>query len=230
MGKSRSATLIIAYLLSLSRETSLASALSTVRLCRPMIEPNSGFVQQLELYHRMGCPADVTIKPMYQRWLYQREVEASLAEGRAPDNILFGDEAHTDRDAEIEYRCRKCRWSLATSAYLAPHCREVATPPVDGAIGPIAMEPPRVSTSRHQCGHIFTEALLWMRSELEQGKLEGRLECPNQKCGTNVGKYAWQGLKCTCGKWVSPGISLARGRLDAVKSKGRLIGGGAGKV
>lgn len=56
-----------------------------------------------------------------------------------------------------------------------------------------------------------------MRPELEQGKLEGRLECP--KCKTNVGKYAWQGMQCSCGDWVVPGISLTKGRIDEVKSK-----------
>lgn len=55
-----------------------------------------------------------------------------------------------------------------------------------------------------------------MRPELEQGKLDGRLECP--KCSTNVGKYAWQGMRCSCGEWVVPGISLAKGRLDESKT------------
>ena len=56
-----------------------------------------------------------------------------------------------------------------------------------------------------------------MRAELEQGKLDGRLECP--KCKTNVGKYAWQGMQCSCGDWVVPGISLSKGRIDEVKSR-----------
>lgn len=56
-----------------------------------------------------------------------------------------------------------------------------------------------------------------MRPELEQGKLDGRLECP--KCNTNVGKYAWQGMQCSCGDWILPGISLAKGRVDEVKSR-----------
>ena len=56
-----------------------------------------------------------------------------------------------------------------------------------------------------------------MRPELEQGKLDGRFECP--KCKTNVGKYAWQGMQCNCGDWVVPGISLAKGRIDEVKSR-----------
>lgn len=55
-----------------------------------------------------------------------------------------------------------------------------------------------------------------MRPELEQGKLDGRLECP--KCKTNVGKYAWQGMRCSCGDWVVPAISLAKARIDESKS------------
>ncbi len=53
-----------------------------------------------------------------------------------------------------------------------------------------------------------------MRPELELGKLEGRLECT--KCKSNVGKYAWQGMQCSCGDWVIPGISLAKGRVDQI--------------
>jgi len=62
-----------------------------------------------------------------------------------------------------------------------------------------------------------------MRPELEQGKLDGRLECPNPKCASNVGKYAWQGMKCSCGEWVCPAVCLARGRVDEV-SKSNFAG------
>lgn len=54
-----------------------------------------------------------------------------------------------------------------------------------------------------------------MRQELEQGRLDGRLECP--KCKTNIGKYAWQGMRCSCGAWVVPGISLAKAKVDEVR-------------
>lgn len=65
------------------------------------------------------------------------------------------------------------------------------------------------------CAHYFMDPLSWMRPELEQGKLEGRLECP--KCHTNVGKYAWQGMQCSCNEWVIPGICLAKGRIDEAR-------------
>lgn len=65
------------------------------------------------------------------------------------------------------------------------------------------------------CAHYFLDPLSWMRPELEQGKLEGRLECP--KCHTNVGKYAWQGMQCSCNEWIVPGISLSKSRIDEAR-------------
>jgi len=92
-----------------------AEALAQIRASRPLCEPNEGFAQQLELYHRLSTPADVEATPAYQRWLYQREVELSRACGQAPEaeKIRFEDEhARGDDDdvsAEFELRCRKCR-------------------------------------------------------------------------------------------------------------------------
>ena len=104
---------------------------------------------------------------------------------------------------------RQCRRSLATSQYLVNHQISrgtLATP-----------QEPTKARSPDGCAHYFLDPLSWMRPELEQGKLDGRLECP--KCKTNVGKYAWQGMQCSCGDWVVPGISLAKSRIDEVKSK-----------
>jgi dual specificity phosphatase 12 len=66
-----------------------------------------------------------------------------------------------------------------------------------------------------------------MRPELEQGKVEGRLECP--KCKTSVGRYAWQGMRCSCGAWVVPAITLAKGKVDEVRIR-RDAAETAGKV
>ena len=104
-------------------------------------------------------------------------------------------------ELKISYRCRRCRTPLATSAHLIPH------------------SPKETATS--QCAHLHLTPLSWMRPELEQGKLEGRLECPNQKCGQSIGRYAWQGMKCSCGEWVVPGMTLGRSRVDEVKERPR---------
>ncbi|KAF4314544.1 putative dual specificity phosphatase protein [Botryosphaeria dothidea] len=205
MGKSRSATVVIAYLMH-KYHISPAEGLEQLRLARPLCEPNEGFMKQLEVYHRMNMSDNIDESPEYQRWLYQREVELSRACGQAPeaDKIRFEDEHIKEAQAELELRCRKCRRPLAASAFINSH------PAASNEAGQQKLD-------ASSCSHYFVDPLSWMRPELEQGKLDGRLECP--KCKTNVGKYAWQGMRCNCGDWVVPAISLAKGRIDEVRKR-----------
>lgn len=219
MGKSRSVTAVLAYLLwkyphrfgSQDKLTTpkhkVRKALDWVRKSRPIAEPNSGFMAQLEMWVDMGCPVDsddaVEREPAYQRWLYKREVEDAARIGRAPDWIRFEDE-EAEKEAEkekaqsgMELRCKKCRRVLANKPFVIPH---------QG----------RGNPERSDCPHFFVEALSWMRPVLELGELEGRLVCPNTKCGASVGRYAWQGFKCSCGEWVAPAISLQKSKVDEV--------------
>ncbi|KAL9582732.1 MAG: hypothetical protein Q9203_005369 [Teloschistes exilis] len=192
-------------------------ALALLRQCRPMAQPNSGFWSQLELYHRMHCPQDILGNPQYQRWCWEREKKRSLWEQVVPgsEHIIFEDETPepsmtegtrekdegkaNNKDEAKEYRCRKCRKSLGGSEYVIPH-----SPSEKG---------------QQQCSHLFLHPLSWMRSTLSEGLLEGRLDCPNEKCREKLGKYAWQGMKCSCGEWVVPGISLGRAKVDIVNKK-----------
>lgn len=235
MGKSRSTTLLIAYLLSQSPKLNPQTALDLIRQSRPFAEPNSGFMEQLSLYHSMKCPSTqeaLDDHPLYQRWLYQRTVEASVAAGVAPQvsELRFSDEGNATpvnlaaeeggladlrmgehhSEPMISIRCRRCRSPLATSAYLVPHH-------------------PKGASISQPCAHLHLTPLSWMRPELEQGKLEGRLECPNKKCGQSVGRYAWQGMKCSCGEWVVPGMTLGKGRIDEVRERPN-VGIGGGKI
>ncbi|KAL2809975.1 protein-tyrosine phosphatase-like protein [Aspergillus granulosus] len=218
MGKSRSATICIAYLLHRQRSAlTPQSALDLIRESRPLCEPNSGFMKQLELYHQMGCPMDVTSHPAYSRWLYHREVEESVACGRAPElnSILFEDEQpqqQVDAAGEsTEVKCRRCRRKLAEARFVVPH----------GA------QKDAKAAITSDCAHVFLNPLTWMRPSLfpnspdssadlasEDAPLSGRLTCPNTSCGSNIGKFAWQGMQCSCGDWVVPAIGIARARVD----------------
>ncbi len=133
--------------------------------------------------------------------------EEEEGQGKPEWNIDEGGEAEEGEERESEeYRCRRCRAHLGNSTYLVPHAPRRSK---NGA------------ASTTQCAHLFLNPLSWMRPVLSQGNLEGRLECPNAKCRQNVGKYAWQGMKCSCGEWVVPGISIGRGKVDVVrKNKG----------
>ncbi|PWY86201.1 phosphatases II [Aspergillus heteromorphus CBS 117.55] len=225
MGKSRSAAICIAYMLH-RQPTALTpeSALDIIRQNRPLCEPNSGFMEQLSVYHQMGCPAEVLTHPVYGRWLYRREVEDSVACGQAPKmgSVLFEDEqSHHPNETvgrQTEIKCRKCRRKLATTPFIIPH-----TPKKD------------VRAPTTECAHVFLHPLTWMRPSLfpnvnsssskspygtppEEAPLSGRLTCPNTGCGANIGKFAWQGMQCSCTEWIVPAIGLAKARVDISNS------------
>jgi len=196
-------------------------------------------MDQLDLYHKMGCPENITEHPLYQRWLYQRVVEESVACGRGPEleQVRFEDlhpETNTTIDEATEIKCRKCRRKLATLQFITRHELQSHKQ---------SAEP----SSADPCAHIFLHPLTWMRPSLfpsvEQGlghsgdpsrapdaPLSGRLTCPNTNCASNIGKFAWQGMRCSCGTWVVPAIALARARVDVidanVKNGVRMSGAG----
>lgn len=240
MGKSRSVSCVVAWLLykyphrfggkefapsSASavqrRETAssaVGQAVEWVRQGRPIAEPNSGFMRQLELWWEMGCPADddraVENHPIYQKWLYECKLKESRDLGMAPEAewIRFEDEeegtvkednaglqAGTAAGAANEIRCKKCRQVLANSKFVVEH-----------------QGTGNKASSAANCAHIFIETLSWMRPALEEGALDGRLVCQNAKCGATIGRFAWQGFKCTCGEWICPAFSLNRSRVDEV--------------
>jgi dual specificity phosphatase 12 len=220
MGKSRSVTAVVAYLLwkhphrfgaserrdPESATSAVKRALEWIRESRSLAEPNDGFMKQLELWWEMGCPAEgddaVEKNRVYRRWAYRREVEEAAKLGMAPERLLFEDEEKQVGEKAavgepgLELRCKKCRRVLATKPFIVPH-RETG--------------PPQTA-----CPHFFIEPLSWMRPTLEEGVLEGRLNCPGQRCGASIGRYSWQGFKCSCAEWVCPAFSLQRSRVDEV--------------
>ncbi|KAL0934549.1 dual specificity [Colletotrichum truncatum] len=237
MGKSRSVSVVVAYLLwkypsrfgrsaastaevqkssatqklddkaaAAIKERSTAAveaAVKWVRKTREIAEPNPGFMQQLEMWWAMGCPDDVESHPIYQRWAFQREIDESVAAGQAPSRLRFEDEEAKGGDDQVqgkELRCKKCRRTLATPRFVLDH-------------------EPEGKPGAQACGHLFVEPLSWMRDELEKGDLEGRLSCPNGKCGAAVGRYSWRGFRCNCGGWVTPGFSLQKARVDEVAAR-----------
>ncbi|RBR26429.1 uncharacterized protein FIESC28_00723 [Fusarium coffeatum] len=228
-GKSRSVSAVIAYLLrrypgrfdpnitptaisdpahSTSAETenrsrkdtaqeAVHAALTWIRRTRPMAEPNEGFMEQLALWWEMGCPDEVESHPVYQRWAYKREIDENLAVGQAPTRLRFEDEEVQPRDdSGLSLRCKKCRRTLVTAPFIQEH------------------KASDKKSSASTCQHYFVEPLSWMRGVLEQGELNGRILCPNEKCGAGVGRYDWKGFRCSCGGWVTPAFSLQKARVD----------------
>lgn len=279
MGKSRSATVLIAYLLWASRQgppsqpvdsskdmvplpskpLSVVEALEILRQGRPICEPNEGFMDQLHMYEDMNCPGteeELRSHKIYRRWMNKRQVEESLRTMQAPElnAIVFEDEASDDGplsqtqrtgtskhmtevmpgilapdgtdkakslahvsspSSQVSIKCRKCRHVLATTPFIIDHKPPPhKDPSFDKASSNKTPLPPA------QCAHIFLHPLSWMREVLSEAKMEGRLSCPNAKCNANIGKFAWTGLRCSCGGWVTPGFGLIRTKVDENVSRG----------
>ncbi|KAK2043637.1 phosphatases II [Colletotrichum somersetense] len=239
MGKSRSVTVVVAYLLWKHPErfgrapasaaaaqqnaskpndaaaadrasAAVAAAVKWVRNTREIAEPNPGFIKQLEMWWTMGCPDDVESHPVYRRWEFQREIDESLAVGQAPSRLRFEDEETSKEDAAAAAAAGQ---AASGKEARCKKCRKtLATPRFV-----LAHEQDEQGKARGQaCGHVFVEPLSWMREELEKAALEGRLSCPNGNCGAAVGRYSWRGFRCSCGGWVTPGFSLQKGRVDEV--------------
>lgn len=114
MGKSRSATIMTAYLIY-KLSIPPPAALNLIKEIRPMVEPNPGFMEQLELYYdnRGEAMANLDDVPAYQRYLYRKEVAMSTQAGRAPKVSHYDEDtgkyAGSDNTSEKELRCKRCR-------------------------------------------------------------------------------------------------------------------------
>ncbi|EPS41497.1 hypothetical protein H072_4648 [Dactylellina haptotyla CBS 200.50] len=217
MGISRSATIATAYLIY-TKQIPPDAAIALIRQTRPIVSPNTGFMQQLDLYYENLGEAVKNLDdvPAYQRYLYRKEVEMSRLARKAPTINHYAEE-EAQGTAEKEVKCKKCRRPLAVSKSFVEHTPK---PTVRATSQTVVGQSSTSSSPQAGCQHIFVEPIVWMKPELEKGLLEGKLECP--KCSSKVGSYAWQGMRCSCGSWVTPAISIAKSKVDEVRPRPAL--------
>lgn len=58
----------------------------------------------------------------------------------------------------------------------------------------------------------ISEPLSWMRKQVGDGEIEGKLCCP--KCAARVGSIKWAGAQCSCGTWIHPAIQIQKKCVD----------------
>ncbi|KAK9364098.1 protein-tyrosine phosphatase-like protein [Lipomyces starkeyi] len=210
-GISRSSTLVIAYIMQ-DRRISLEEAWSLVQEGRPIACPNDSFKEQLAIYEQDGFAVSES-SPSYRRWKLKKQAELATAAGTAPLPKIYSEEKATG-NSTVELRCKKCRCPLAQSSAIIPHFPPSASSKYDASYKS-KIGPSMVSVLAPSCMHYFLDPVRWMQPELEKGELDGKFDCP--KCQTKIGSYRWQGMQCTCGAWVTPGISIQRGRADEIR-------------
>ncbi len=62
---------------------------------------------------------------------------------------------------------------------------------------------------------LFIEPQKWFADDISD--VNGKLMCPNGKCGSKLGTYDWCGSKCSCGSWVVPAIHIQSSKVDLCK-------------
>lgn len=197
-GISRSVTLVAAYLMK-ENNWNTEEALSHINERRSGISPNANFLRQLRVYFECNYQLDRSLRP-YRQWLFRRYGDFAVLNTRVPSEVAYAETVRA-RAGQLELRCKKCRFVLASSDYLVSH------------------EPKDEDNYSHtRCTHYFLEPIRWMQPELELGNLEGRFDCP--KCNSKIGSYKWQGLQCSCLQWVCPALSILQSRVDAVRKLG----------
>ncbi|KAJ9446153.1 Tyrosine-protein phosphatase YVH1 [Diplonema papillatum] len=128
----------------------------------------------------------------------------------APD-VRHGESASEgDADFEVQFACRKCREPLCSSADLKPHD--------DNSKGKAFKKKHGTDRISFQaCTSVFVAegAVPWIEEALaRETEMKGDVKCPNAKCGSKVGTFAWTGHQCCCGVWVNPAIQLQHAKMD----------------
>ncbi|CAG5096991.1 Similar to MKP-4: Dual specificity protein phosphatase MPK-4 (Drosophila melanogaster) [Cotesia congregata] len=200
-GVSRSATLVIAYIMKKHKLT-YEDAYKLVKSKRRFVGPNPGFIAQLKLYETMGFTIDNHLIK--------------------PDPQLT-----TVRPEPTVYRCKRCRRVVASASNLLPHFpnerqiwRYIGNKTYDGLSPKQIQKLAKIekhkkdgtSNSTEACTKThFIEPLAWMRDIIHN--VEGKLNCP--KCETKLGSFSWiSGCQCPCGAKVAPAFYLVPSKVD----------------
>lgn len=148
--------------------------------------PNSGFLDQLELWLKMGGKLDAN-NPDFKQYRLQAMQETMMLQER-PANF---DEVVTCTPAERDpaaFKCKKCRRALFLPAAIIPHEK--------GDSGQLFYDKNKRRTKDREakafCSSLFLEPMQWME-HLIQGRINGLLLCP--KCSQKVGHFDWSGMQ-----------------------------------
>jgi len=216
VGCSRSATVVIAYLM-MKEQLSFPSALESVLPLRPVC-PNPGFEDQLRLFEAMNWRVDKG-HPDFRAFCLNnitgkfRELSFVRSSSSSPEDMNISNAMAVDpmgqHNAQSRLlKCRKCRRPLARASSVMAHGRgktkAPATPPPDGAGDVREKDEPQCTMG------LFIEPVEWMKDDILV--LEGKLACP--KCKAKVGTFSWVGQSCPCGRWIVPAFHLASSKVD----------------
>ncbi|KAM6948264.1 dual specificity protein phosphatase 12 [Aplochiton taeniatus] len=206
-GRSRSATIVTAYLMKRHR-LRMEEAYGRLQQLKADIGVNPGFKEQLCLYECLQWEVDIS-SPLYKQYRLQKVSEKYPELLDVPREVFAADPAHSG-SSEVSYRCRKCRRTLFRGSSLLSH-------PIGSGAAAFSHKKSsnltNQSAGQNVCTSYFIEPVQWMERVL-LGEMGGTLLCP--KCTSKLGSFSWCGEQCSCGCWVTPAFQLHRNRLDQI--------------
>ncbi|KAF8879643.1 hypothetical protein CPB84DRAFT_1687860 [Gymnopilus junonius] len=126
-GVSRSATIVAAYIMY-SRKVDPQVALDLIKQVRPSIEPNQGFLSQLELFYSAKYKTSIREKPIRMFYMNRTVEDVMNGDGSPPETEMFAKYPPTPSDSvpntprpRRKIRCKMCRQELATREHMLDH-------------------------------------------------------------------------------------------------------------
>lgn len=216
-GMSRSATIVIAYIMK-KKQIGYGEALGIVREAR-RVKPNEGFSVQLLLYEEMNFKLDNT-NEKYRKYKLKKlalKMQSGDKDTEIQSHHLVNNPMDTSCKEDSLFKCRKCRHPLFRRSGFLTHNEGEGEAAFDW----------RSKLSKHQSSDsskvvntnsvcdksIFIEPVRWMKDKIQVP--EGKLECP--KCSAKIGSFLWYGQRCPCGTWVTPAFHIQTGKVDECK-------------
>ncbi|KAJ7269685.1 hypothetical protein C8J57DRAFT_318735 [Mycena rebaudengoi] len=150
-GMSRSATIVAAYLMY-TQNIGTQAALEIIRKARPQIEPNPGFMVQLEIFHQAAFKISRRDKTTRMFYMERAVGEVMNGDGSLPETDMFAKFPGTPTDSapatpgggpRRRIRCKMCRQELATREHMLDHGQLGA--PTPAANSPVISRHPSMS-------------------------------------------------------------------------------------
>lgn len=207
MGKSRSATVVAAWLMW-KRQERLEPILSQMQRVRSIVNPNPGFVAQLKAAERQLVAGSFFIE---RHWATMERVAAQQMQMRGQDGgdaalqaSSFLGELETV-GGEMAWGCSWCGHELFTNHAIIRH----------------------ENAGKGVCSlliHVDESGVDWLLQEFWSGDADpvdgGPILCPG--CSVVTGKWSWSGVVCECSHRVVPGFQFARPSLQVVVRSTRI--------
>ncbi|KAG1747403.1 hypothetical protein EDB19DRAFT_1687252 [Suillus lakei] len=171
-GISRSATIIAAYLMY-SLKLDPASAVDMIRTVRPIVEPNEGFMEQLQVFYRASYKFTRRDKATRMFYLERTMEDIMNGDGTIPENAMFAKHPRTPSDSvpntpmivpSRRIRCKMCRQELATREHMLDHGQLGPPTPALPSLSPATSRRPsandRGTSSRRPSMNLSGRALM----------------------------------------------------------------------